>query len=437
MQLEGRSLRRDFFRFIIPSIVAQWVYAMYAMVDGLFVARGVSEIALSAVNIAVPFTTFLFAVALCFAVGSSTVIALYLGREELHKAKEVFTQNIITLAIVSLIITGVAYFKSSEIAVFLGAGPETIKNASTYIATIGVFSFFFVISYSLEVLIKTDGYPMKATIIVVLGCLLNGILDYIMVIVLHKGVWGAAFATGLSQLCVVLMYLTHFCGKDTHMRLVKHKFDGSLLLRTLRIGIASGITEFSAGIVIFLFNHYILKYLGEAYVASYTIVSYICTIAVMSMAGIIQGIQPLVSYHVGKDSMDKCRMLLKYALFTAEGIAVVLFALSYIGAGTISDLFISKEYSSLRNETIKAFHGFSWSYLLCGFNIIIGGYFTALERTKSAMAISLGRGFVFVAVSLQILTMIFQENGIWYAATLSEFMCFVLTFWLVRKNGLH
>ena len=82
MKLEGKSLLHDFFRFIIPSLVAQWVYALYPMIEGMFVARGVSELALSGVNIAMPFVTFLFSVALLFSVGSSTIIAMLLGEKE-------------------------------------------------------------------------------------------------------------------------------------------------------------------------------------------------------------------------------------------------------------------------------------------------------------------------------------------------------------------
>ena len=91
MKLEGKSLKHDFFRFIIPSLIAQWVFTLYTMIDGLFVARGVSELALSGVNIAMPFVTLLFSVALMFAVGSSTVIAILLGKKEETQAKEVFT----------------------------------------------------------------------------------------------------------------------------------------------------------------------------------------------------------------------------------------------------------------------------------------------------------------------------------------------------------
>ena len=142
MKLEGKSLKHDFFRFIIPSLIAQWVFALYTMIDGLFVARGVSELALSGVNIAMPFVTFLFSVALMFAVGSSTVIAILLGEKEEQKAKEVFTQNLVTIIFVSLLITAAVLWKSDEIATFLGATELTAKYVRTYITTIACFSIF-------------------------------------------------------------------------------------------------------------------------------------------------------------------------------------------------------------------------------------------------------------------------------------------------------
>ena len=91
MRLEGKSLKSDFLRFIIPSIIAQWVFSLYTMVDGIFVARGVSEVALTAVNISMPFTTGLFSVSILFAVGNSTIVAIFLGQGEKQKANEVCT----------------------------------------------------------------------------------------------------------------------------------------------------------------------------------------------------------------------------------------------------------------------------------------------------------------------------------------------------------
>ena len=105
MKLEGKSLKSDFLRFIIPSIIAQWVFSLYTMVDGIFVARGVSEVALTAVNISMPFTTGLFSISILFAVGNSTIVAILLGQGEKERANEVFTQNVVLLCTLSVLIT--------------------------------------------------------------------------------------------------------------------------------------------------------------------------------------------------------------------------------------------------------------------------------------------------------------------------------------------
>ena len=427
MKLEGKSLKHDFFRFIIPSLIAQWVYALYTMADGMFVARGVSELALSGVNIAMPFITFLFSVALMFAVGSSTTIAILIGQKKEYDAHTIYTQNLVSILIISVLLTVIVLCNSHSISLFLGATDLTIEYVETYIRTIAMFSTFFIVSYSFEVIIKTDGFPMKATILVTFGAVLNCILDYVFVIILHKGVGGAAFATGVSQLCVSVLYFTHFLSKNTSMKFIHFRFQPKVFFRTMQIGFSSAITEMSPGIVIFLFNQYILRFLNEEAIVSYTIVSYVNTIIVMSMLGIAQGIQPLVSYHYGKGSLRKCNLLLRYALLFGACYSIIAFFLTRSFASPLVNLFVSENMTVLRASSVSIFLTFSFSFLLCGWNVIIGGFLTSIERPKSSMAISLGRGFLLVALSLEVLTRLFGGDGIWWVASLSEGLCLILT----------
>ena len=210
MKLEGKSLKRDFFKFIMPSVVSQWVFALYTMVDGMFVARGVSETALAAVNISSPFVTAMFAMSLMFAVGTSTIVALLFGEKKIQEAREVFSQNMIVLSILSLILTALVLLNLESLARFLGATEHTLPYVKGYIGTIAPFAICFILSYTFEILISTDGYPAMATMIVSVGVVLNCILDYLLVMVLHRGVEGAAFATAFSQAVVIIFYLKHF-----------------------------------------------------------------------------------------------------------------------------------------------------------------------------------------------------------------------------------
>lgn len=423
MKLEGKSLKCDFLKFIIPAIVAQWVFTLYTMVDGMFVARGVSETALAAVNLSFPFVAGMFSLSLLFAVGTSTVVAILFGEKKFERANGVFTQNIVVLSVLSILLTVFVMFNLEPVAKFLGATEVTLPYVKEYMGTLAPFAICFILSYSFEILISTDGYPSLATIIVTAGVILNCILDYVFVIALHKGVFGAAVATGISQAVVIVFYLKHFLGRKGTIQFAKFRMDYPLIWREFKNGLPSGVTEMSAGIIIFLFNQAILKYIGEEALVSYTIISYVNSIVVMSMAGVAQGCQPLISYYHGKRQQDTCKRLFRYEVVAVITLTAAALLICMGGAPWIVSLFLSKDMEALRNYSVEVFRIFSLSYLIVGYNVIIGGYFTAIEQQVQAILISFSRGFLFLAVSLGALTAVFGGEGIWWAALLSEVLC--------------
>ncbi|MCI8560374.1 MAG: MATE family efflux transporter [Dorea sp.] len=427
MKLEGTSLKKDFIRFIVPSIAAQWVFTLYTMVDGIFVARGVSETALTAVNIAMPYTMMLFSISILFAVGTSTVTAILLGEKNEKKANEVFTQNIVLLAVFSVIITILVMLNLERTALFLGATELNKAYVLEYLMWLVPFSAAFILSYSFEMLIKTDGFPKRATVIVTTGALLNVVLDYVMVMRMHMGVGGAAFATGISNTVVIILYLFHFCGKSGVIKFCKFKFDISLVGREFKNGLSSGITELSAGFIIFLFNQAIIRLLNDEALVSYTIISYVNSLGVMAMVGIAQGYQPLVSYYYGQKRTERCQKLKKYGIAATAVLSVIYTAACMIFAKQIVSLFVSEEMTGLMDYSITVLRIFSLSFLLAGYNVVIGGYFIAVEETFAATGISLSRSIVSLTVCLLILTMLFKGAGIWWTPLLSEAVTLIFT----------
>ena len=173
MNLEGMSLKKKFWRFVWPSVVAQWIFALYTMVDGMFVARGVSEVALSAVNIASPFVNFLFSVSILFAVGTSTVVAIFLGQGRQREANQANTQNMVVTGVLSLFIMLMVWLCLDPIVSFLGATQSTQEYVNHYILSLLPFTWWFIISYTFETLVKTDGFPRFAAAAVASGALVN------------------------------------------------------------------------------------------------------------------------------------------------------------------------------------------------------------------------------------------------------------------------
>lgn len=433
MKLEGKSLKQDFIRFIVPSIAAQWVFTLYTAVDGIFVAHGVSETALTAVNISMPYTMALFSLSIMFAVGTSTVVAILLGEGKRKRANEVFTQNIVLLAIFSIVITVIVMLNLGRVADFLGATAGNKKYVMEYLGSLVPFSAAFILSYSFEMLIKTDGYPKMATLIVTVGASMNVVLDYLMVMRWHMGTGGAALATGISNTVVILLYLIHFLGKKGTVKFTVFRPDAALIWREFRNGLSSGITELSAGFIIFLFNQAIIRLLDETALVSYTIISYVNALAVMTMVGIAQGYQPLISYYFGQKRPEKCRQLLKYGIFAVIVTSVVFTSGCMFAAEPIVRLFISEELKALQDYSAEVFRIFALSYLIVGYNIVISGYFIAIEQSVKAVVISLSRSVVVLTASLLFLTALFQGDGIWWTPTLSEGITLFITLFLLHK----
>lgn len=428
MNLEGRSLKQNFIRFIIPSVLSQWIFTLYTMVDGMFVAIGVSEVALTAVNLSFPFIAFLFALSLMFAVGTSTVTAILLGEKKTDRASEVFTQNIVLVTAISAVIAAAVMLNLERFARFLGAPDEqTLGYVMEYLSWIAPFSFSFLLSYSFEIILKTDGFPQKAALAVAFGAIENCILDWLFVIVFDFGLAGAAFATSLSQITLLGIYFHHFFGRKGLLYFRKFKFDLSLVWREVKNGFSSGVTELSSGLVTFMFNQVILIYLTRDALVSYTIVSYINSIVVLSATGIAQGSQPLISYYYGQGRMDNCRKLLKYCVVTAGAFCAVSFVLGYLLAGSIVSIYVGPELEALRAYSTEVFRIFIISFLLVGFNVAFSGYFTSVEQPAPALLIAAGRGFVLLAGSLFVMTKLFGAVGIWWSPTLSEAVCLAMT----------
>ena len=190
MLLSGKGLKHDFVQFVSATVVSQVVFSLYSMVDGLMVSLGVNEYAMSAVNLAIPFTNALFSIAVLFAVGSSTLIAIAIAQDKRHEANTLFSQNFATLLILGAVATALVLLFLEPFARLLGADEITLDYVKHYLLGLAPFSVCYLVSYNLEVLVKTDGFPRYALFTVIAGCLTNCVLDYIAIFWLDMGVDG-------------------------------------------------------------------------------------------------------------------------------------------------------------------------------------------------------------------------------------------------------
>ena len=435
---EQQSLRKQFFRFSTATVASLMVFSLYSIVDGLFVARGVGESAMSAVNLSVPFINLLFSIAVIFAVGTSTIIAYLLGQKNAQSANKLFSQNLVTLAVIGITISILVLVFTKPFALLLGADELTLEYTIHYLQGLAPFAVCFMISYNLEVLVKTDGRPRLALITVCVGCVTNCVLDYLAIFHWDMGIWGAAAATGVSQLLTCDIYMTHFFGKYTTFHPVRFRMDWKIYRRLLPIGISDGLTELCNGLMIFLFNHTILRCIGTDGLVAYTIIAYANTLVINITMGISQGSQPLISFQNGRGDSAAIGKLLGYGLRTMCGVAAVCFTALFLAAPALIGMFLPEAEPQMLAFSTDAFRRYSLCYLPVGFNIYIAGFLTAMERPVPAVAISTGRGLILQGSILLLLAAVFGGSSIWFAPLISELLCLGLSvFFLLRLRRTH
>ena len=462
MTLQAKqSIKSRFIQYVLPSVAAMWVYTIYTMADGIFVARGVGEQALAAVNLCMPMINGAFSMGILFAVGASTRASICKGRGDTQESNRVFTIGAVTVAAIGLLTALTATLLLPQLARLLGADAETLPYVKGYLGIIVLFLPFYMTSYYLEVLVKADGFPKLAIKTSIAGALTNIVLDAIFVLVFHWGIEGAAVATGLSQAMTFSIYLRHFLARtplrkaavsaangtaanatlstpaaaNPGFTFVRVRWQPQAVLRFAKLGLADCVTELSIGLCIFVFNRTLLAVSGSEGVVIYTVISYFGQLVLMTMMGINQGSQPLISYYYGKGKSDFCSYIFRLALCCAGFCAIVAFVIGFFCPAPIVNIYIDHGTNpELYARGIRAFRLYAPAFLPQGIVIPMMGYFTSLELPKQAMSISLGRGMLFAICALLLLAFLFGEPGIWISAVVSETCTLILALLLYRHD---
>lgn len=462
MTLQAKqSIKSRFVQYVLPSVAAMWVYTIYTMADGIFVARGVGEQALAAVNLCMPMINGAFSMGILFAVGASTRASICKGRGDTQESNRVFTIGAVTVAAIGLLTALTATLLLPQLARLLGADAETLPYVKGYLGIIVLFLPFYMTSYYLEVLAKADGFPKLAIKTSIAGALTNIVLDAIFVLVFHWGIEGAAVATGLSQAMTFSIYLRHFLARtplrkaavsaangtaanatlstpaaaNPGFTFVRVRWQPQAVLRFAKLGLADCVTELSIGLCIFVFNRTLLAVSGSEGVVIYTVISYFGQLVLMTMMGINQGSQPLISYYYGRGKSDFCSYIFRLALCCAGVCAIVAFVIGFFCPAPIVNIYIDHGTNpELYARGIRAFRLYAPAFLPLGIVIPMMGYFTSLELPKQAMSISLGRGMLFAICALLLLAFLFGEPGIWISAVVSETCTLILALLLYRHD---
>ncbi len=283
------------------------------------------------------------------------------------KANKIFSFNIKTVTIFSIILTVLFYFNMDMIARLLGATEDLKPLVIEYLGHIVYFVPFLMISYNFEVMVKVDGFPRLAVATVITCGLSNVILDYVFVGLMGHGLAGAAVATGFSQVISTVVYLIHFTVGKSNLEFVEVKFSFDTLKSIFSLGVGDFVSEVGIAMIVLFYNIFIIKFLGEKSIATFSVISYVNNLALTCFAGITQGTQPLLSYYYGKKDYDSLKKLFRLATAAIFVTGVVFLAASQLFPERIFRIFLDVDKETL-SYSVESLRKFSISFMITGFN---------------------------------------------------------------------
>lgn len=429
--------------FAIPSIISMLVSSLYNIVDQVFIGQGVGYLGNAATNVAFPLTTISVAIALLIGIGSASRFSLYIGAKENDKASKVVGNGIISMLILSaLYVILVLSFLTPLLKAF-GSTDQIFPYAYSYtqITTWGVP--FLIATNVMSNLIRADGSPNYSMACMVLGAIINTILDPIFIFVFDMGVAGAAWATVIGQIASAIMGF-RYCWSFRNISLSRHDFRFSLneFFASSAIGISSCVNQISIMLVQIIMNNSMTyygqftEYGQEIPLAACGIVMKTNAILLSIIIGLSQGMQPIVGFNYGAKQYERVRGVFSLAIKVNLVISVIGWLIFQVFPAQVLSIFGSGDRLYFE-FAIKFMRVFLMMVALNGVQLLSAGFFSAIGKPLKGMILSLTRQVLFFIPLALILPTIFGLEGILYSAPVADFAAFSVSLILIIKERKH
>lgn len=432
-------------KFSIPCIISLLVNSLYNIVDQIFIGWGVGYLGNGATNVVFPLTMICLAFSLMFGDGASAYLSLKLGEKKKEEASKGVANGILISIVVAVVLCAITLIFLPQLLNIFGCTDNLREYALNYGYIIAIGLPFMMIGTTLNSIIRADGNPKYAMTSMVLGAVLNVILDPIFIFVFKMGVQGAAIATVISQILTFGMNILYI-RKFQSIQVKKETFKPQLnsIKRVSTLGISSFITQMSIVVVMAFENNLLGQYGAESKFGSeipitvFGIVMKISQILNSIIIGIAAGSQPIIGYNYGAGKYDRVKKTLKAVL----GCSLVISTIAFVLFQAIPEQLISIFGSGDENYMEFACIAFRTYLLLCicnGIQIPAGIFFQAIGKSVKSAILSLSRQVLFLIPAMIILGKAFGLKGLLYSGPMADGLAFVIAVILLvlelRKLG--
>lgn len=431
-------------KFAVPSVIALLVNSLYNIVDQIFIGWGVGYLGNGATNIVFPITIIALALSMMIGNGGAAYLSLKMGEGEVETAKKGVGNAVTLVTIVSILLAVIFLIWIDPILTLFGATDVLRPFALEYGFIIGAGLPFMMISAAINSMIRADGSPKYAMLSMVIGAIINVILDPVFIFVFQMGVKGAAIATIIGQVAsfvVSVLYMPHF--KSVQLNKSSFAPCAKVSVNIVIFGLSSFITQFAITIVMALTNNLLAKYGAQSVygaeipLTATGIVMKVNQIMIAILLGIATGTQPIIGYNYGAKSYHRVKKALEISLIASEIVSVAAFLIFQFAPMSVVSLFGSEE--GLYNEfAVKAFRIFLMLCPLTGFQTIAAVYLQAVGKPVKSAILSLARQIIFFVPTALILPIFLGVEGVLWTGPVADGLAFLLSlaFLLYERNHL-
>lgn len=418
----------------IPAMLAMVMVLIYNMADLFFIGQTGDDLKVAAISMATPMYLLFMSLGNVFGVGGASLLSRNLGSGNRDNVKRISSFCFWSCLVVGISLSLVIFFGVDYIVIALGASGDTIEMVASYLRYLSLSGVFILISSCFSALIRAEGKPEKAMGGMMIGNLINIILDPIFILSFEMGIEGAAIATLIGNTCGGMYYLIYLTKKEKNNSILSTKpsdftMGNGILTNVLAVGVPSSLSSILMGTSQVLINAEMAKY-GDMAVAGIGVAMKCTMITCMICMGIGMGVQPLLGYAIGAGNEQRYKSVLKFSIMFTLAVSISLTILCYIAMTPIVNAFVTHP---------DAFdYGYSFSQVLISTSAVmailylISNALQSAGAAKSAFFLNICRQGVVYIPLLYILGDKFGIDGLVYAQPVSDIITITLAILIYR-----
>lgn len=431
--LGSGSVGRLLFKLAVPAIVAQVINVLYNMVDRMYIGHlpEIGETALTGVGVCFPLITTISAFAALVSMGGAPRASIFLGRGDKETAEKILGNCATALVVVGVALTAVFFAFGYQLLGLFGASADTIGYAWQYFSIYLVGTIFVQASLGLNAFINAQGYTMVGMLTVVIGAVLNIILDPILMFGFDMGVAGAALATIISQAVSAAFTVWFLCSRRSYLRMKASnlRLVGKILWPSIALGLSPFVMQLTESVISICFNTQLQIYGGDIAVGAMTILSSVMQFAMLPLQGLTQGAQPITSFNFGAGKMDRVVKAFRILLISCLTYATALWAICEFAPQLVIGIFTPAD-GTLGVYTRSALRIYMAASLLFGAQIACQQTFVALGKAGISLFLAVLRKIILLVPLIFLLPRVLpiaQDTAVFLAEPAADTLAVITT----------